>query len=263
MQLVIYCPLFYHILIHQFSAFPINSQFTERGVKESGHVSLGRRNETHRSLLAISRAKIMPNALQEYRDDIKVESESESGAEDGEDDEDGEKKVKQLGGKRRAKYLMCGLFEHNKEMVVFKQSFRNEGDYTLKRKQVKIELTDSSRQFKKKRIELKVERVKERYNNCPNPNMYERRTGQSLTPLIRGQVQIYKCKKIHNEEAIRLELVARGMGDMLESTTYRDWLKMLKESAGGKTFFTPLTDYNAFKWLSCHFDVDGNVVDSQ
>ena len=90
---------FRQLYLHQFSAFPINSQFTERGVKESGHVSLGRRNETHRSLLAISRAKIMPNALQEYRDDIKVESESESGLEDG---EDGEKKDKQLGGKRRA-----------------------------------------------------------------------------------------------------------------------------------------------------------------
>ena len=118
---------FRQLYLHRFSAFPINSQFTERGVKESGHVSLGRRNETHRSLLAISRAKIMPNALQDYRDDVKVESESESDAEDGEDDEDGEKKVKQLGGKRRAKFLMCGLFEHNTEMVAFKQSFTNEG----------------------------------------------------------------------------------------------------------------------------------------
>ena len=125
-----------------------------------------------------------------------------------------------------------------------------------------MELTDSSRQFKKKRIELKVERVKERYNNCPNPNIYERRTGQSLTPLIQGQVQIHKCKKIHNEEAIILDLVARGMGDRLESTTYRDWLKMLKKSTGGKPFFTPLTDYITFKWISCHFDVDGNVMNS-
>ena len=46
----------------------------------------------------------MFNALQEYRDDIKVESESESGVEDGKDDEDGEKKVKKLGGRRRVKF---------------------------------------------------------------------------------------------------------------------------------------------------------------
>ena len=71
----------------------------------------------------------------------------------------------------------------------------------------------------------KVKHVKQKYSNTPNPNVYERRTGQSLTPLIRGQVQIHKCKKIHNEEAIRCELVARGLGDRLVNTTYRDWQK--------------------------------------
>ena len=45
------------------SAFPTNSQFTERGVKESGYVTLGRRTKKNRSALAIARAKIIPDAM--------------------------------------------------------------------------------------------------------------------------------------------------------------------------------------------------------
>ena len=45
---------FRNLYLHQYSAFPTNTQFVERGVKESGYVSLGRRGEAQRSVLAIS-----------------------------------------------------------------------------------------------------------------------------------------------------------------------------------------------------------------
>eukprot|EP00957_Ditylum_brightwellii_P149607 11392279-Ditylum_brightwellii.AAC.1 len=35
----------------KYSSFPTNTQFIERGVKDSGYVSLGRRNETSRSVM--------------------------------------------------------------------------------------------------------------------------------------------------------------------------------------------------------------------
>jgi len=47
----------------QFSALPTNTQFGERGVKESSYVSLSCRNKVNRSILAISRSKMLPEAL--------------------------------------------------------------------------------------------------------------------------------------------------------------------------------------------------------
>ena len=54
----------------EFSALPTNIQFVERSVKESGYVSLGRRNETNRTVLAIARGKILPESLKRGRDKI-------------------------------------------------------------------------------------------------------------------------------------------------------------------------------------------------
>ena len=42
---------------------PSNTQFKERGVKKYGYVSLGRRYETNRSVLAIARGKTLKEAL--------------------------------------------------------------------------------------------------------------------------------------------------------------------------------------------------------
>ena len=104
----------------QFAAFPVNSQFTERGVKESGHVSLGRRNEINRSLIAISCAKIMPEALQDYRNALQPDSITDT-----EDDYEGNninKKIMQLTGKHRADFLMNALIEHNREIKELRKS---------------------------------------------------------------------------------------------------------------------------------------------
>lgn len=156
---------------------------------------------------------------------------------------------------------MKGVFNHEKEMKELKQSYDSCNEYNNKRKLMELQLTDSNRQFKKVRIDKKVENTKQRYNNEPNPNSYERRTGQTLTPLICGKVRIFKCKRKHNHEAMRRELIARGLAHKITNKTkYRDMQNILKEDEGGSHYFTPLTDYNAFKWLSSHFDADDNVI---
>ena len=43
--------------LHQYAAVPTNTQFVERGVKESGYVTLGRRCKSNRTILAIARGK--------------------------------------------------------------------------------------------------------------------------------------------------------------------------------------------------------------
>ena len=55
---------FRNSFLHEFAALPTNTQFVERGVKESGFVSLGSRGETNRSILAIARSCLVSNSLQ-------------------------------------------------------------------------------------------------------------------------------------------------------------------------------------------------------
>ena len=53
-----------------YAALPTNSQFTERGVKESGYVTLGRRSEKNRTVLSTARALLIPNAMSAGNDRI-------------------------------------------------------------------------------------------------------------------------------------------------------------------------------------------------
>eukprot|EP00957_Ditylum_brightwellii_P193183 14709457-Ditylum_brightwellii.AAC.1 len=48
----------------EYLSLPINTQFVERGIKESGYVSLGRRQEINRYILAAARGKVPHEALQ-------------------------------------------------------------------------------------------------------------------------------------------------------------------------------------------------------
>ena len=50
----------YHI---KYSAFPTNSHLAERGVKESGFVTLKKRNQTNRSLFSTARSRLIPDAM--------------------------------------------------------------------------------------------------------------------------------------------------------------------------------------------------------
>ena len=87
------------IYLHEFVAPPVNTQFVERGVKESDYVALGRRGESNRTILAITRGKILPEELQKGRDNINDESIDDS-------------KKKQLQGKKKTEYLVRELENH-------------------------------------------------------------------------------------------------------------------------------------------------------
>ena len=49
-----------------------NAQFIERGVRESGYISLDQRNETNQSILAIARSKTLKEAFKKRREDIQL-----------------------------------------------------------------------------------------------------------------------------------------------------------------------------------------------
>ena len=80
---------FHQVFLHQYFSFPTNTQFFERGVKESGYISLRRCAETNRTILAIDRGKVLPESLRLGH----MELENLSCEED--DEEEGGKKKRQ------------------------------------------------------------------------------------------------------------------------------------------------------------------------
>ena len=115
--------LFCNTYSNRYSALPTNTQFGERGVKESGYVTLGHRNESSRSVLAISRGKLLHEALAVGRDEIQSTEET---------------KIKQLQGKKKAKIMMREFFVHDNKI---KQLFH-------KRKQNGYNVNDEKRKVK-------------------------------------------------------------------------------------------------------------------
>eukprot|EP00957_Ditylum_brightwellii_P013230 998366-Ditylum_brightwellii.AAC.1 len=86
-----------------YSSLPVNIQFVERGIKENSYVSLGGRQETNRSTLAVARGKVLPEALQHGIDVFNKETSVE----------DIERKMCQLSGKRKTTALMQTLLKHH------------------------------------------------------------------------------------------------------------------------------------------------------
>lgn len=58
------------IYLHQYSAMSSKTSLIERWVKESGYLSLGQRNDTYRSVLAIAFGKTLEKALKRGREEI-------------------------------------------------------------------------------------------------------------------------------------------------------------------------------------------------
>ena len=185
--------------LHQYAALPTNTQFVERGVKESGYVTLGRRCESNRTILAIARGKDLPEALANGHQELHNENGEE------------EKRRYQLKGKRKTIELMKSINSHNKDMSCMINSC-TEKEFSNKRRRVKEALTDPSAQFKKERIIKKVDAIKQSYSNNPAPNRFQRREGYTLTPLLEGKIQYGKMKKKDNMDAVRDELKARMVG---------------------------------------------------
>ena len=62
-------------------------------------------------------------------------------------------------------------------------------------------------------------------------------------------------------EAVKGELLARGLGDKFDNNTnWTNLLKILKEHEKNKKYFTPLTNYDAFKWNCNQVSPDGELL---
>lgn len=230
---------FCNLYLHQYSALPTNTQFVERGVKESGYVSLGRRGERQRSILAISRAKLIPDAIATGKEELNRNRSEED-------------KQKQLQGKQKTKILV-------RELIKSRQRVRQITSSQETKRSLKQALTMDNCHFKKIRIKKKLNHIKSRINNSPAPNVYQRRTGETLTPLIQGKIQFHKLKKKFNIQQIRSELREREI-EFEQNENWTTLIKRLKQHENNNKYFTPLTPYDSFLWNSTHFDADGNPI---
>ena len=180
------------VFLNEFAAFPTNTQFAERGVKESGYVSLGRRGERNRTIMAIARGKVLPDALQLGQKDLDTIQPEED------EEEQETQKKRQLKGKRKVACMMNSMISNINQVAKMKDDESQEygeNHYNAKRRRVKELLTDDSIQFKKERINKKVEHLKSKYHHTPTPNQYQRREGYTLTPLMQGKIQYGLLKK--------------------------------------------------------------------
>ena len=116
-----------NVYLHQYTALPTNTQFVERGVKESRYVLLGQCDEQNRITLAIARATVLPDCLLTGHLDI--------------NDKEEEMNRYQLKGKRKTVHLMQGIFAHNEDMLKCKNA-HSEQEYISGRNRVKKLLID-------------------------------------------------------------------------------------------------------------------------
>ena len=85
-------------------------------------------------------------------------------------------------------------------------------------------------------------------------NVYKRRVGQTLTPLLQCKIKYGKLKKEPNFDAVRAEVLARHIA-FPPDINWRDLIKLLKNHEGDPKFFTPVTNYDHFKWNESHFPI--------
>ena len=147
---------------------------------------------------------------------------------------------------------MRSIYDHNSDISHVRNSCSEE-EYSNKRKIIKQSLTSPSVQFKRQRIEKKVDNLKERYSNNPAPNRFKRREGYTLTPLMQGKIQYGKMKKKDNIDAVREELKVR-LVNFDSNAGWKEMIKLLREHENKtnedahEKYFRPLTAYTNFTW---------------
>ena len=95
-------------------------------------------------------------------------------------------------------------------MHVLKERTDHDDAYFIKKYCVQKLLTQLNQQYKKQRGNKKLTHIQSKYVAIPAENVYERRREQTLTSLLYGEIWIYNMLKMHNLEAIIIELIARG-----------------------------------------------------
>ena len=221
----------------RYAALPTNSQFTERGVKESGYVSLGRRSEKNRSILATARARLIPDAMAEGKKKINKN--------------DGKKKLVQ--GKVRAQVLLEEAIKHQQELDNLRT--RNPSEYDQTYQSVAKRLSCEDMQFKKERIEEKVRNYKEKENTTTRRGQRQQQEQKKydLTPLLEGKIQYGKMKRDHNIDQIQRECKARNLR-YEANTNWTTLIQLIKADEKDNKYFKPKTDYDLFKWNETHYD---------
>ena len=234
---------FKKIFLHNYSALPTNTQFTERGVKESAFISLCKRNEKSRAIYAMARGKAIPEGLLQGK--IQLDQAASS------DDDDEDKKKKQLAGKRKTKVLMQSFVNQYYEIKQL-QNIMSDDNFKRERARIKMQIASDDNQFKRKRIEGKVSHIKSKINENRAPNALERMQGQTLTPLMQGKIQYSKITKRDNMDIIKDELRVRSV-NFLPEDNWKKLIERLKDDevvrsgdTTDKRFFKPLIDYHRY-----------------
>ena len=188
--------------------------------------------EKNRSILAIASGKILPETLNIGRKEASLENK------------------RQLQGKTKTKVLMRQLKKTVTKIKLLQEKRNRDGiNNTAEKRDTKQTLTSSTLKFKQERIDQKVVAMIQTYHNVTFPNVHKRRTGHTLTPLISGKIQYTKISKAHNIQAVRNELIARGLV-FVTNTTWTAMIKFTKEKEGHIKYFTPLIDYDSFNSVS-------------
>ena len=205
-------------------------------MKESGYVSLGRRSEKNRSVLATARALVVPDAMSEGREKIGKG--------------DGKKRLVQ--GKMRAQVIIAEAVSHQHELDLMQN--QDHGTYQETHEDAVRYLTSDNIQFKKERIDEKVRNYKEMEKSTTQRGIRTtQQTKYNLTPLLQGKIQYGKMKKDDNLEQVRRECDKRNLR-YDANTNWTSLIKFIKEDEHDNKYFTPKTDYNLFKRNETHFD---------
>ena len=147
---------------------------------------------------------------------------------------------------------MREIHDHSKKMNTYEEK---NSTHQLNRKALYSSLSRNETQFKRERIDAKVGKVIRTIPNTPDSNVYERRVGQTLTPrLLEGKIQYGKLLKDPIFDSVRAEVIARSI-TFPPDINWRDLIKLLMNNEGGPKFFTPVTNYDNFKWNDSHFPI--------
>ena len=142
-----------------------------------------------------------------------------------------ENKKRQLQGKQKAKVLMREFFVHNNKIDSLLKKRKREGNnIKAECNEIQTTLTDPNVLFKTKRADEKIRRILSKANENPPPNVYQRRVGQTLTPLIEGRIQYGKLLKRFNFDTVRDELTEQGLSNKFDrETNWSRLIMLLKE----------------------------------
>ena len=229
---------FKELYLTHYSSLPTNSQFTERGVKESGYVSLGRRSEKNRSILATARAKLVPDSMVEGRKQLEGKN----------------SETKEVQGKMRTQVLIDEVLKQEQDIDDLKQK---DSGFPAGHLSIFKSLTCDDKQFKKERIDKKVREYKEQQSSTSSRGLrtQEESSTYELTPLLQGKIQYAKMKKADNLDQIRRECEARNL-PFLPTTNWTNLINLIKRDEKDNKFFKPVSDYDQFKWNDTHFEKD-------